>query len=432
MAMSRHQRPNPVPTPRRLAVLGVCLAAVACGPGADDDAAGSTSQVYQGATLIFGDERDPVPGGVLVVSDGRIVAAGTGDEVDVPAGAESIDVSGKTIMPAVVNAHVHLPPERDARIRSLEHMAYWGTGMAVSLGHDSGTDAFAVRDDPVPGAARSLTAGRGITMPEPGRSEVPYWVTSPAEATAAVDELAGMGVDIVKIWVDDRGGQYEKLGPELYGPVIEAAHGHGIPVTAHIFTLEDAKGLLRAGIDAFAHGIRDRDVDDELVELWTERSDVVLVPNLPGPGVAEDLSWLSETLPDETVAEMQSGAVDRPEAQEAFAIQARNLVRLSQAGLPIAFGTDGGSAWAIHQEMADMVRAGLSPAQVIHAATGASAALMGVEDAGTLDAGKRADFLVLDASPLDDIGNTKRIHSVVLGGTPLDRAGLAEELKAGG
>ncbi|NNF29405.1 MAG: amidohydrolase family protein [Gemmatimonadetes bacterium] len=432
MAAPRPKRPHPFPTLPGLVALSACLAAVSCGPADDQVPPGSASQVYQGATLIFGDGRSPVQGGVLVVSEGRIVAAGAQQDVPVPDGAETIDVSGKTIMPAVVNAHVHLPPQREARIQSLRHMAYWGTGLAVSLGHDSGTDAFTVRDAPTPGAARSLTAGRGITTPEPGRSEVPHWVTTPDEASSAVDELARQGVDIIKIWVDDRGGQYEKLGPELYGAVIETAHGHGLPVTAHIFTLEDAKGLLRSGIDAFAHGIRDRDVDDELVDLWMERPDVVLVPNLPGPGVAEDLSWLSETVPDEAVAEMQAGSVDRPEAREAFGIQARNLVRLSEAGVPIAFGTDGGSPWAIHQEMADMVRAGLSPAQVIQAATGTSAAFMGVEDAGTLDPGKRADFVVLDANPLEDIANTKRIDSVVLAGEALDREDLAAQLKAGG
>ncbi len=426
--MATTLRPTPPSTPPAWA-LALLLVLSGCGPAADQ--AGSTSpvRIYQGATLIFGDSREAVDEGVLVVSEGQIIAAGPVGEVEVPSGAETIDVSGKTIMPAIVNAHVHLPPEREARIESLRHMAYWGTGLAVSLGHDEGAAAFDIRHETIPGASRSMTAGRGITTPEPGRSDVPYWVTTPEEAEAAVQELATRSADIVKIWVDDRGGQYEKLGPELYGPVIETAHANGLEVTAHIFALEDAKGLLRAGVDAFAHGIRDQDVDDELMELWRERPHVVLVPNLPGPGVSEDLSWLSETLPEETVAEMQAQAVDRPEAREAFGIQARNLVRISEAGLPIAFGTDGSAPWAVHQEMADMVRSGLAPAQVVRAATGTSADFMGVDDAGTLDPGKRADFLILNANPLNDIANTRRIDSVVLGGQVLDRAGLAAALK---
>ncbi|MDH3223065.1 MAG: amidohydrolase family protein, partial [Gemmatimonadota bacterium] len=414
---------RPLPALLRGWALILLLVLPACGPAADQEGNAAPIRAYQGATLIFGDSRDVVDEGVLVISEGRILAAGPGAQVDVPAGADIIDVSGKTIMPAIVNAHVHLPPQREARIESLRHMAYWGTGLAVSLGHDEGAAAFDIRHEAIPGASRSMTAGRGITTPEPGRSEVPYWVTTPEEAEAAVQELAAQSVDIVKIWVDDRGGQYEKLGPELYGPVIEAAHANGLMVAAHIFALEDAKGLLRAGVDAFAHGIRDQDVDDELMQLWLERPEVVLVPNLPGPGVHEDLSWLSETVPDETVAEMQAQAVDRPEAREAFGIQARNLVRVSEAGLPVAFGTDGSAPWAVHQEMADMVRSGLTPAQVIQAATGTSAAFMGVDDAGTLDPGKRADFLILNANPLDDIAHTRRIDSVVLDGQELDREG---------
>ena len=146
-----------------------------------------------------------------------------------------------------------------------------GVGVAMSLGQDDGDVPFKVRTETIPDAARYRTAGRGITTPEPGRSEIPYWITSVDEGRAAVQELAALNVDLVKIWVDDRSGQYEKLSSELYGPVIEEAHRHGLRVTAHVFTLEDAKGLLRAGVDAFAHGIRDRDIDDELLALFEER-----------------------------------------------------------------------------------------------------------------------------------------------------------------
>ena len=125
--------------------------------------------------------------------------------------------------------------------------------------------AFQLREELVPNAARYRTVGRGITAPEPGRTEVPFWISTEAEARTAVRELASQNVDMVKIWVDDRNGQFEKLTPAVYGAVIDEAHQHGLRVTAHVFTLEDAKGLLRAGLDAFAHGIRDMDVDDEVV-----------------------------------------------------------------------------------------------------------------------------------------------------------------------
>ena len=137
----------------------------------------------------------------------------------------------------------------------------------------------------------------------------------------------------MKIWVDDRGGQYEKLSEPLYSAVIDEAHQHGLRVTAHVFTLEDAKGLLRAGLDAFAHGVRDRDVDDEIIALWEERPNVVLVPNLPNPGVALDLSWLGGTVSADELQEMQAASVDNPNAQESFGIQARNLDRLNREGV---------------------------------------------------------------------------------------------------
>ena len=334
-------------------------------------------------------------------------------------------------MPAIVNTHVHLAPTREERIDQLQHMAYYGAGVAVSLGQDSGEVPFEMQDEVVPDAARSGTAGRGITAPEPGRSEAPFWITSEAEARSAVQELAGQQIDLVKVWVDDRNGRYEKLSPALYGAVIDEAHRSDLRVTAHVFTLEDAKGLLRAGIDAFAHGVRDRDVDDELVELWTERPNVVLVPNLPNPGVAVDLSWLSGTVPADQLQQMQEAQRDRPAAQESFGIQARNLARLSQAGVRVGFGTDGSTLWAVHQEMEDMVRSGMTPAQVIFAATGSSAELLRRTDIGTVAEGKSADFIVLDANPLDDITNTRRIDAVYLRGMEVDRDALGARFRGG-
>jgi len=229
----------------------------------------------------------------------------------------------------------------------------------------------------------------------------------------------------VKIWVDDRNGAYEKLGPELYGAVIDEAHQHGLRVTAHIFELEDAKGLLRAGVDAFAHGVRDQDIDEEGVALFRERPNVFVVPNLPNRGVAAEWSWLAGTVPADELRALQETSIEQPAAQATFGIQARNLVRLNQEGVRIAFGTDGGVPWAAHLELEDMVAAGMTPAEVIVAATQTSAELLNLTDVGTIEPGKRADFIVLEADPLEDITNTRRIAAVYLRGMEVDRPALS-------
>ena len=384
--------------------------------------------VFEGARLIVGDGSAPIEDGAFIVDGTRFLQVGRTGQIQVPAGAARVDLRGKTVMPAVIDTHTHFAVTREALVDRLQRKAYYGVGMVMSLGHDTGDVAFQVRGETIPNAARLRTAGRGLTMPEPSRSEAAYWVTSEAEARTAVRELAQRKVDIVKIWVDDRNGKYKKLTPELYGAIVDEAHKHKLRVTAHIFTLEDAKGLLRAGIDAFAHSVRDRDIDDEFMTLIRQRPAVVLVPNLPNRGVATDLSWLGDSVPADELKKLQAAATNRPPAQEFFGIQARNLAALSAAGMRIALGTDGDVSWAHHLEMEDMVAAGMTPAQVIVAATRNAADLLGVTDAGVVADGKNADFLVLDASPLDDITNTRRIAAVYLRGTAVDRAALRSRM----
>jgi imidazolonepropionase-like amidohydrolase len=180
--------------------------------------------------------------------------------------------------------------------------------------------------------------------------------------------------------------------------------------------------VLRAGVDALAHGVRDQDIDDEIVALFKQRPNLILTPNLPDRGVKTDLSWLKAGLPAAEFEKLEAANTDKPREQAFHGIQARNLAKLNAAGVRITLGTDGNKPWGPHEEMADMVLAGMTPMQVIVAATRNSAEFLRIADAGTLAAGKSADFIVLDANPLDDITNTRRISAVYLRGVPVDRA----------
>ncbi len=339
--------------------------------------------MFEGGRVIVGDGR-VIENASVVVEGGRITQVGA--TVKAPAGATRVSLAGKTLMPAIVDAHVHTSTTAPELETDLRRRAYYGVSAALSMGLD-GTDATfdAARQDHSRHWRACSPAGRGITAPEKGRTEVPFWITTPEEGRKAVQENAAKKVDIIKIWVDDRDGKFPKLTPPLYSAVIDEAHKMKLRVTAHIFSLEDAKGLLKAGIDSFAHGIRDRDMDDEAVALLKARPNFVLIPNMPDRGVAADYSWLRGSIPDGELQKIQAGATDRPQVAATWAIQGRNLKKMSDAGVKITVGTDGNTPWAPHVEMADMVAAGMTPAQVIIAATKNGAEFLRIANTGTIE-----------------------------------------------
>jgi imidazolonepropionase-like amidohydrolase len=384
---------------------------------------------FEGARLIAGDGSVPIEDSAFIVEKDRITQVGRKGELQVPAGAARVDLTGKTVMPAIIDLHTHMPRTRETLVDGLRRQAYWGIGAALSLGQDEGDLPFEMRENPTPGAALFRTAGRGIVMPggQPGgaQNKIPYLITTEAEGRMAAQELAARKVDIVKIWVDDRNRTVKKLTPAMYGAIIDEAHKNNLRVTAHIWDLEDAKGLLRAGLYGFAHSVRDKDLDEEAIALFKERPNVFVTPNLPDPdGVVRDLTWI-DSVPPEALKKLQEAEASRkPDPREQSRVQFGNLAKLNALGTIIALGTDSNTGWGAHAEMADMVSAGMTPAQVIVAATRTSAEILRLADHGTIAMGKRADFIVLDANPLDDITNTRRIARVYLRGTEVDRSAL--------
>jgi len=372
---------------------------------------------YEGARLIIGDGT-VVENGTIVVDGARIVAAGAG--VNVPAGAQRVNLAGKTVMPMIIDTHVHLSPTRERVVRDLKQRAYYGVSAAMSMGTDN-LELMPMRNEVIPGAARFLSAGRGITRKEPMRPT--HQIESEEEGRKAVRDNAALNVQIIKVWVDDREGKVQKVTPEQYAAIIDEAHKADIRVSAHIFNMEDAKGLMRANLDIFAHGVRDKDVDDETVAMFKQRPNLVLIPNLPDRGVKVDRNWMKSGLPADEFAKLEAENIDRAQVvKDFFGIQSRNLGKMNAAGVKITMGTDGNRPWGAHEEMEDMVLSGMTPAQVIVASTRNGAELLRIADAGTLEAGKSADFIVLDANPLDDITNTRKISSVILRGVAVDRS----------
>jgi imidazolonepropionase-like amidohydrolase len=406
--------------------------------------------VLKGARLIDGTGRPAIENSVLVIEGDHIVAVGKTGTVSIPEGADVKDVSGKTIMPALINLHGHLGLSTNGAdsvaghytqenvLKQLNKYLSYGVATTTSLGQDD-DEIYKIRDAQRSGAlggARLYTAGRGF-LEYTGRANPAdhrYRPQTPEEARADVRELAAHHPDFMKMWVDDGLGHGVKIKPEIYQAIIDEAHKQHIRVFAHEYYLGDAKALLAAGIDGFAHSIRDQAVDQDVMQTMKARG-VFLIPTLVRDEVlfayADSLKWLDDPF---FVAGFEPAAIAMARSPEnvekgrkdpdiaryraGLEMGKKNLKTLSDAGVNIAFGTDSGiptrfPGYLEHRELQLMVEAGLAPMKAIVAATGTNAEILGAaKQFGTLQPGRRADFLVLDANPLDDIHNTERLSAV--------------------
>ena len=444
-------------------VVSLLLSTACAVPPRSDEArvSGIDARVFTGARLIVGDGA-VIEDASFVVKRDLITEVGESRVVDVPAGARVVDLTGQTVMPALVNTHAHLGWEkysswgsenftRENLIDHLDRHAYYGVGTIISTGSDKEEVALRVRHDQrvgtVGGARYLVSPGIGTPGggPNPRFTDDEGWwgihhVTSPAEAREIVRSEAAKGVGIVKIWVDardERRGAQVKLRPDIYEAGIDEAQVRDMRVIAHATTLEDHKHLLRAGNRRFIHMPYDRDVDEEYLALVRDRNAFIVptlgmvtkrepyyVPAFQDPFFQEQVSsaviaFLSDAYQDTP----PSPAVRTPPAEQRSHRIARNFVALKDH---IILGTDAGAVgdffgYADHVELSLFVRLGMTPSEAIVASTERSARAFGLDQVGTLKAGMTADFVVLDANPLDDIANTRRISQVYLRGERIDR-----------
>lgn len=458
--------------PACAALLAVAVSTGCASEGGNGEA---DATLFQGARLVLGDGSVIENGAMLVVAD-RIVQVGPADAVSTTDGVAVVDLTGKTVIPALIDAHAHIGYEgytgwgvdeytRDNVVEHLERYAYYGFGAVFSAGSDPDGLATQIQQDQGAGrvgGARFLFAagmappgqgpnnqflGHVNTLTERLGQSILWGVASPDEGRQAVREIAARGIDFVKIWVDDRGGTQEKLSPPVYQAVADEARQQGLKVFVHQQFAGDMPGLLEAGVAGFLHGRIGVELDEGIARRVRD-SGAFVVPNL-GLGerrmerVADD-PFLQETVPSSVVDrlgrafdEQQPGGPPPVDIERERQLS-EGFMRLVDAGAEVVLGTDAGAVpdhffgYTGHRELEIFVRLGMTPMQAVVAGTSRPAQHFGLEDLGTLAEGMSADFVVLAANPLDDIRNTRSIEQVYLRGVRVERERLREEWAAGG
>jgi len=394
------------------------------------------------ARIIDGTGRAPIERGTLVLTNGRVSAVGPAASVTIPAGAQRIDLAGRTIVPGFINAHAHLNvfrdatiPVRDDLVRRLKMYANYGVTSTVSLGSTQADELDGIKlmqeqDRAGLDRARLYTAGLNAV----GKT--------PEEARASVDRLADLKAFAIKFHIN---GNPNDMNEATWGAIIDESKKRGMLSSVHIYYHKDAKATIDHGVNVIAHSIRDQDVTPALIAEMKQKN-VSYIPTLTrdlavfvyestpeflkDPFFQRGISLYGEQVPMLTTPEWQDKVRKDPttaQIKKAIVQAERNLKLLSDGGVRIAMGTDTGVAsnpgrWQGYfeqLEMEMMAKAGMTPMQVIVASTSGAAKAFNVKQVGTLEAGNWGDLVVLRANPLDNIRNTRTIESVWVGGARL-------------
>lgn len=421
------------------------------------------STVLKNVTVIDGTGAAAKPNSAIVMTDGKIAYVGPMAALKAPAGAREVDLSGKFVMPGIIDSHVHLGMMKgtvqDEKYQTPENVqadlkqyAAYGVTTVQVLGTDKDfvLDMRNQQRKSRPTMARIFSAGQGAVIKGGygGLVGVTNPISTPEEGRKLVDEQAAKGVDFIKLWVDDERKTIPvKMPPAVSAAIIDEAHKHHLRAVAHVFYLADAKELIREGINGFAHMVRDQPVDDELLSMMKAKG-VWMVSSTLSREMAYSLAimpWLNDPfftrgVTPETLTQLKAPAREKavvlgptrfpglPYEKKVFFDMDRTLVQalenyqaMVKAGVETGMGTDSGPngrfpGFNAHEEMQMEVMAGRSPIDAIKSATSDNARWLGDKTVGSIETGKWADLVVLEKNPLDDIRNTETIASVYIAG----------------
>jgi imidazolonepropionase-like amidohydrolase len=420
----------------------------------------ATTIAIRGATLIDGTGAPPIPNSLLVVSDGRIVSVGTATPAvlaKLPAGTQVITGDGKWIIPGLIDAHVHAESDQD-----LKTMLNWGVTTVRLMAEDSAAAAASAKESATrtdipeifPAAPVFTAKGGWWDQGQPPDAHLNRFPATAAEARESIRKAKAHGSREIKVMLDDMSWcrapkpPLPKLPPEIVEALISEARAQGLRATVHAPNGADAKLAIAAGATALAHGVLDP-LDDATIAVMKSRP-VFYIPTMdvfefladtrkfldgvlgergvaPGilpPPKGNGEYWLApHTLVRLKSAEYSDGYRERypnfDNVKRRLSVLRDNLSRLHIVGVPVALGTD---MWAlpglaVSVEMDIYEKSGLPPLEAIRAATQTAARSLEVDrDRGTLEPGKRADFLVLTSDPIGSAGSLRQLDGVWKGG----------------